>query len=252
MLLFFCMDNFFNFKQNNNTTPVAEQYGDMKENYKKIFIEAAESIRREIDKFKPENPCTLCSVKNCKIENKDVFADYPVGCKYRDWQKQVLSFLHGEYRQKMKNSYRIMMEEKSCCECIQCGNCCRLAVSEYSYQQLKQRANKGDKFSQDFVSVFVPFETVEDARNANPDYFNLLDNLLEEQKIYYYYCPKLVDNKCSDYENRPDICKVFPNNPLQMLPSTCSFNEWKNKISKYAMFLKAKTDIIEFYNTKLG
>ena len=144
------------------------------------------------------------------------------------------------------------MDKKNGFECSQCGNCCRLATSEYSYNQLKQRAMRGDKYSKDFVSVFVPYATEEEAKLANPEYFDLLAEVREEQKIYYYYCPKLVGNKCSDYENRPDICKDFPHNPLKLLPSTCSFNAWKNVVAKQAMLLKAKVDIIEFYKTKLG
>ena len=144
------------------------------------------------------------------------------------------------------------MDKKDECECSKCGNCCRLATSEYSYEQLKQRAMRGDKYSKDFVSVFVPYENEEDAKKANPEYFELLNDLMEEQKVYYYYCPKLVGNICSDYENRPDICKNFPHNPLKLLPSTCSYNAWKNEMAKQSMLLKAKTDIIEFYKTKLG
>ena len=72
-----------------------------------------------------------------------------------------------------------------------------------------------------------------------------------QNKIYYYYCPKLSGNLCSDYENRPDICKDFPHNPLKLLPSKCSFNDWKNEIAHEAMLLKAKVDIIEFYKEKL-
>ena len=87
---------------------------------------------------------------------------------------------------------------------------------------------------------------------ANPEYFELLNDLMEDQKIYYYYCPKLIGNECSDYDNRPNICKDFPHNPLKLLPSTCSFNVWKNSIAKQSMLLKAKTDIIEFYKTRLG
>lgn len=246
------MQNFFNSNVNNDSTPLNAQYDSLKDNYEKIFIEAAESIRREIEKFRPENPCADCKVKECKIEKKDVFTDYPVGCAYRDWQKQILSFLDGEYRQKLKNDYKAMMSKKDDFTCNRCANCCKLATSEYSYTQLKQRALRGDKFSKDFVSVFVPYATEEEAQKANPEYFELLNKLLEDQKIYYYYCPKLEGNSCSDYENRPDICKDFPHNPLKLLPSTCSFNEWKNSISKQAMLLKAKTDIIVFYKTKLG
>ena len=246
------MQNFFNSKPEQTATPLNSQYDNLKDNYQQIFIEAAESIRREIDKFKPENPCTICSVKDCKIENKDVFTDFPVGCAYRDWQKHVLSFLAGEYRQKLKNTYKMIMEQKNECSCIRCGNCCRLATSEFSYEQLKQRAMRGDKFSRDFVSVFVPYKTEDEAKLANPEYFELLNEITEEQRVYYYYCPKLQNNECSDYENRPDICKDFPHNPLKLLPSTCSYNVWKNAVAKQSMLLKAKTDIIEFYKNKLG
>lgn len=246
------MENFFNAKPEHDITPLNNQYDDLKDSYEQIFIEAAESIRRALDEFKPENPCTLCTVKDCKIQKKDVFTDFPVGCAYRDWQKKVLSFLAGEYRQKLKNNYKAIMSKKEEYSCIRCGNCCRLATSEYSYDQLRQRAMRGDKFSRDFVSVFVPYKSEEEAKLANPEYFELLNELMEDQRIYYYYCPKLLNNECSDYEKRPDICKNFPHNPLKLLPSTCSFNAWKNEITKQAMLLKAKTDIIEFYNTKLS
>ncbi len=229
------------------------QYKQIETSYEEIFIEAIESIRRDLDTFKPDNPCVNCSVKDCKIENKDIFASYPIsGCKYRDWQMQALTYLAGDYRQKLKAAYKAIMDKKCEYECNKCAACCKLAVSEYSYEQLKQRAMRGDKFSVDFVSVFVPYESEEKAKAMNPEYFALLNRLVEDSKIYYYYCPKLVDNLCSIYENRPDICKDFPHNPLKLLPSVCSFNEWKNSVSHDAMLLKAKTDIIAFYKEKLS
>lgn len=246
------MNNFFNAKPESQNISLGIQYNNLKDNYEVIFIEAAESIRKELDKFKPENPCTICSIKNCQIEKKDPLADYPVGCLYRDWQKQVLSFLSGEYRQKLKNIYKAIMDKKCEYECSKCASCCKLAVSEYSYDQLKQRALRGDKFSRDFVSVFVPYKSEEEAKLVNPEYFELLNDIMEDQKVYYYYCPKLNGNLCSDYENRPNICKEFPHNPLKLLPSSCSFNVWKNSVARQAMLLKAKTDIIAFYKEKLS
>ncbi len=247
------MENFFNTGSiNQNTTPLSNQYDNLKDNYEQIFIEAAESIRRSLDNLKPSNPCTLCTVKDCQLEKKEIFSDFPLGCAYREWQMQALTFLSGDYKQRLKNTYKEIMSKKDEYQCSRCGNCCRLAASEYSYEQLKQRAFRGDKFSKDFVSVFVPYQTIDEARAANPEYFDLLESTMEEQKVYYYYCPKLHNNECSDYENRPDICKNFPHNPLKLLPSTCSFNAWKDSIAKQAMLLKAKTDIIEFYKTKLG
>lgn len=230
------------------------QYKNLQTNYEQIFIEAAESIRKELDTIKPKNACDGCLVKDCKIQKKDIFAPYPPsGCKLREWQMQAITYLTGDYRTKLKAAYKSIMGKKADYECNKCGACCKLAVSEYSYQQLKQRAMRGDKFSEDFVSVFVPYETVEEAKAVNPEYFELLNILVEDDKIYYYHCPKVgSDNLCTIYENRPNICKDFPHNPLKLLPSECSFNAWKNEVSHQAMLLKAKTDIINFYKEKLG
>lgn len=239
-------------RPNNNSLDV--QYSNLKNNYEQIFIEAAESIRRELDTLKPENPCEGCSHKDCKIEKKDVFAPYPpAGCKLREWQMQAITYLTGDYRTKLKASYKAIMDKKNESECNKCGACCKLAVSEYSYAQLKQRAMRGDKFSEDFVSVFIPYETEEEARAVNPEYFELLNTLVVEDRIYYYHCPKVDENNlCTIYEDRPSICRDFPHNPLKLLPSECSFNEWKNEVAHQAMLLKAKTDIINFYKEKLG
>ena len=165
---------------------------------------------------------------------------------------QALTFLSGDYKQKLRADYKRIMDKKNEYECNKCGACCRLAVSEYSYEQLKQRAMRGDKYSSDFISVFVPFDNEENAKAVDPEYFALLNRMVNEDKIYYYYCPKLDCNLCSIYASRPNICKDFPHNPLKLLPSKCSFNEWKNEVSHSAMILKAKTDIIAFYKEKLG
>lgn len=248
------MENIFkNAGQSENKeekTLISDQYNSLKDNYKEIFYEAATQIRAAIEKFKPENPCTICTI-DCNVANKDIFSDFPVGCKYKEWQSQTLSFLSGEYLQKLKYTYDMIMTKKDSYTCNQCGECCKLAVSEFSYEQLKQKAFRGDKYSADFVSVFVPYKTEEDAKNANPEYFEALGDLVDN-KTYYYYCPKLEGNLCSDYETRPNICKEFPHNPLQILPSKCSFNAWRQEIERHALILHAKTNIIEFYKQKLG
>ena len=230
------------------------QYNNLKLNYKEIFIEAAESIRRDLDNFKPENGCDGCSVKDCQIGKKDIFAPYPPsGCKYREWQMQAITYLAGDYKLKLKAAYKDIMDKKNDYECNKCGECCKLAVSPFSYEQLKQKAMRGDKYSEAFISVFVPYKTEEEAKTVNPEYFELLNELVEDDKIYYYYCPKLgEDNLCTIYDDRPSVCRDFPYNPLKLLPSKCSFNEWKNAVAHKSMLLKAKTDIVNYYNDKLG
>ena len=250
-------NNFFA-SQNEDTKPkdtsLDGQYKEVVDNYEQIFLEAISSIRKELDTFKPQNPCENCKIKDCKIEKKDIFAPYPPqGCKLREWQMQALTYLSGDYKTKLNAELKAIMNKKTEYECIKCGACCKLAVSPYSYVQLKQRAMKGDKFSEEFVSVFIPYETEEEAKAVNPEYFALLNRLVEDDKIYYYHCPKIDENNlCTIYENRPSICKNFPHNPLKLLPSMCSYNEWKDSISHKAQLIKAKTDIIAFYKQKLG
>lgn len=229
------------------------QYEEMEANYKEIFIEAAEMIRAAIDKFKPDYSCKSCRI-NCNIQNVDIFADFPGGCPYYNWQMQALTYLTTTYAEKLKKAKAKIMEGKEKCKCNMCGACCKLAVSEYSFTQLKQRAMRGDRFAKMFTSVFVPYESEEAAEKAAPEYFELSSQLLDpNERVYFYYCPKLTpDNKCSDYENRPLICKDFPITPLKLLPSTCGYLPWRTGANKLAMSIKAREDIIAFYKQKLG
>ena len=96
------MQNFFNKSANPSPTPLNEQYDDMKDNYQQIFAEAVESIRSAINAFKPVEPCKTCVIKGCNIGEKDVFTQYPSGCAYKEWQMQVISYLTGDYYQKLQ------------------------------------------------------------------------------------------------------------------------------------------------------
>lgn len=230
------------------------QYNDLKENYRKIFIAAAESIRMEADKMKPSFSCNSCTI-DCKNrpQNFTIFDSYPAKCPYREWQLKFIAFLNSDYKQSLKNMQKSIMLRKDNYSCSKCGACCKLAASEHSYDDLKKMANRGDKFAVQFLKVFVPYPTEIQARSALPEYFELLDSLGENKKVYFYYCPKLTDdNLCSDYENRPDICKQFPYNPLKVLPSTCGYYKWREEVNKIAMSIHAKIDLIEFYKNKLS
>lgn len=246
------MENFFNKPSDEIINSLITTKDDIKDDYKEIFINAALSIRNSIDKFKPDSPCITCSISACKVKEKNIFADFPSNCKYRDWQSQAITYLNGDYIQQLKTTFQTLLAEKDNITCNKCGACCKLSVSEYSGLQLRQKALKGDKISEDFIKVFKPFEKIEDAKNANPEYFDLIENTINDNKAYYYHCTKLDENLCSDYENRPDFCKNFPNNPLKLLPPTCSYNKWRQSILNQALTIKAKIDIIQFYKNKLG
>ena len=85
---------------------------------------------------------------------------------------------------------------------------------------------------------------------------NLKDYEEEEEHfsvLYFYYCSKLgADDLCSDYENRPDICKDFPLTALKILPDTCGYLPWRESVNKLAMSIKAREDLIAFYKSRIG
>ena len=220
------------------------QYEQMQADYKEIFVEAAEMIRAAVDKLKPDFSCKSCRIP-CNIQNLDIFADYPGGCPYYNWQMQALTYLTTTYTEKLRAAKKKIQEGRDKCSCNMCGTCCK---------QLKQKAMRGDRYAQMFTSVFVPYESEEDAEKAVPEYFELSNALLDpSERVYYYYCPKLTpDNKCSIYEDRPDLCKDFPLNPLKLLPSTCGYLPWRTGANRISMSIKAREDIIAFYKQKLG
>ena len=101
------------------------------------------------------------------------------------------------------------------------------------------------------MSVFVPYASKEDARKVYPEYIKMLEEN-KEDNVYFYHCPKLTEDKrCSDYENRPQICRDFPDNPLSILRKSCGYKQWKDEIEPLALMLHSMVEIIEYYKEKI-
>ncbi len=221
--------------------------------YKKIYIESAKIIRNEVDKLKPDVNCRACTIP-CDIQKPDIFSVFPPKCPYNNWQIKVISYLTNDYKSKLRVSKKSIMEKKKDYSCNKCGNCCKLAVSEFNPMQLKQRALRGDKYAKEFSAIYVPYESEEMAEAICPDFYNKLKELMNpNERLYFYYCSKLgADDLCSDYENRPDICKDFPLTALKILPDCCGYQPWHESVEKLAMSIKAREDLIAFYKNKIG
>ena len=87
--------------------------------------------------------------------------------------------------------------------------------------------------------------------NIYPEYVQMLNDS-GESGYYFYHCPKVTeDNRCSDYENRPQICRDFPDNPIAFLPKNCGFKDWKLKSESVSLKLNAEAEIINFYKEKI-
>lgn len=233
---------------------IENDYLTIKKLYKEIFLKAQKAIEEQLTPLKINTKCTDCK-SNCTIKdtNSLPLVKLEKDCVYRDWQKEALRKLNTEISKDIYEKIQEVDKFRSTFGCARCASCCRLASSEFSPEELREKAKNGDVFASQFLSVFKPYKTYEEARAIYPEYFELLQKTYgKNESIYFYYCPKLTDeNLCSDYENRPQICRDFPNNPLALLPKKCGYNDWKEQVEVVSMMLHALIQIVEFHKEKL-
>ena len=117
--------------------------------------------------------------------------------------------------------------------CKMCGKCCRLATSSKPYRELKQMFENGEPAAIDFLSVFVPYSSVEEARSVDSEIVDNIISLLKadgnynEDNITFYYCKYLgEDNLCTNYADRPLLCRHFPSSPWAIVPPDCGYEGW--------------------------
>lgn len=220
-------------------TDLSSIYKDMKEKYREIFLKSADAINARIEELRP---------KGFEGDIFDKFEAESIGAK---WQEKVLDMFENDISKEIYRKWQEVLSLRENYSCKGCATCCNLACSEYSYEELKKRAENGDNFAKQFTSIFIPYETREDAEKVYPEYLKLLSDNIKDG-VYFYHCPKLNECKrCSDYENRPKICRDFPDNPLDILPKSCGFYEWRQQVEPVVMMLHAMMEILEYYKRKL-
>ncbi len=190
-----------------------EHYEQLIKQYREIFVSVLSAMQGEINSLKHE---------------------------------EIKNYLDNEVEKHIQLQKKLVLERRKNFNCKMCGACCRLAISEFSPSQLLEKASRGDRFAKEYISTFSPYEKEEDAEREFPLYIQLLRE--SGEKVYYYHCKKVTnDNKCSDYENRPDICRDYPDNPIQMLHPTCSYIGWHESIQKIVLTIRAMTEIREHF-----
>ena len=206
----------------------------LRKKYREIFKKSAEEIAKRIDELRPAN----------------VDGDF-LDAGNSEWNNAVLKMFDEEIARDISIKWQEILAYRKMFKCNNCATCCNLACSEFSPEQLKLKAQNGDRFANQFLSVFIPYESKSEAQKVYPEYIKMLDENKEDE-VYFYHCPKLSDCKlCTDYENRPQICRDFPDNPLSILPESCGFYEWKQEVEPVALLCHSMMEIIEFYKEKL-
>lgn len=220
-------------------TDLNSKVNTMKQKYREIFSTSVEAIKQRVEEIKPEG---------FEGDIFDAFETDSVGAK---WQVDVLEMFEKDISREIYRKWKEILDYRKEFHCNGCATCCNLACSEFSPEQLKEKAANGDKFATQFTSIFVPYETREEAVKVYPQYLQMLSDVKEEQ-VYFYHCPKLNECKrCSDYENRPEICRVFPDNPLSILPESCGFYVWRQEVEAVALMLHSMVKIIDYYKENI-
>lgn len=220
-------------------TDLNNTVNNLRKDYREIFLKSAYEIKTKVEEIRPEE------LKG------EIFDNFEPNSAGQQWQKAALKLLEEDISKEVFRKLKEVLAYRHKFQCSGCATCCNLACSEFSPEELKQKALNGDKFASQFLSVFIPYNDKEEARKIYPEYIELLEKN-KEDNVYFYHCPKLTaDKRCSDYENRPQICRDFPDNPLCLLPKSCGYRKWKDEVEPITLMLHSMVEIIDFYIAKI-
>jgi Fe-S-cluster containining protein len=142
--------------------------------------------------------------------------------------------------------------------CDQSGECCRGAAQYQPWQALFRQAAQGDATARNFLNQYQPYPTrllaeteaphaVETSlavihdRNQNPD------------DVIFYRCIYLKGkNECQIYEDRPALCRDFPESPFSAIPKCCGYASIQNACTQKAAQLKAELEHLKTLKAKLS
>lgn len=131
-------------------------------------------------------------------------------------------------------------------QCKMQGCCCRGASPSTPYFKLLEKAAQGDPFARDFFSIFIPHKSHEAAREVVP---GLVERTLiasrkdeafaSEDDVVFYHCRYIgEDNKCQIWEDRPQLCRAYPDTPFVVFAPNCAFEPWAKAVREKFQAMK--------------
>lgn len=182
--------------------------------------------------------------------------------KWAQWCSEGLQYLEHKIGRSVVNTLNDIRVARDDITCHQCGVCCRLASSEYTYDELCQQAEggSGDVFAEQFTRVFLPYANTESAREKFPQILDAMEKEVgrstgeQRGRLNFYYCPYVgEDNRCTLYgsDKRPALCETYPENPLVFVQSACSWNGWKHENHQSTLQAHARLAVAQTYAGRL-
>ncbi len=124
--------------------------------------------------------------------------------------------------------------------CKMQGCCCRGASPSTPFFKLLEKAADGDDFARNFFSIFIPHQSHEEARKVVPGLVERTLKAAEKDKgfnneadVVFYHCRFIGDdNKCQIWEDRPQLCRAYPDTPFVVFAPNCAFEPWAKEAKK--------------------
>lgn len=133
-------------------------------------------------------------------------------------------------------------------QCKMQGCCCRAASPSVPFHKLLEKAANGDDFARNFFSIFIPYASHEEARQVVP---GLVERTLKaaqkdkafenEDDVVFYHCRYIgEDNRCQIWEDRPQLCRAYPDSPFMVFAPGCAFEPWAQAVREKFNQMKAE------------
>lgn len=113
--------------------------------------------------------------------------------------------------------------------CNRSGECCRGAAQVTPWQNLLKNAAAGDTTARTFLNQYIPYANLEEARQYAPDGVAASLAIAQsrgerKEDIIFYHCRFLRGkSECQIYEDRPSLCRDFPESPFGAIPDCCGY-----------------------------
>ncbi len=265
-------------------------FSDTKQQYQRLFQEAQRSLAEAVLALIPNDAAenAICSIYLPIMKERSNIGEKPFmsvesgfssetltperqlrkllahehhsGCSLTAWRQRVVVFLETEVARDVLHHLNQIQAYKQTFECHQCGQCCRLASSDASYDQLQSRAARGDEFARQFTSVFLPYPSPELAKQRFPESVAAIYAHVGSQpdatqaQVHLYFCPYIgEDNNCTIYNDpkRPEICAKYPESPLGYVPVACGWKPWQEDTHLDTLLAHATLNLCEDWLKRL-
>jgi Fe-S-cluster containining protein len=148
------------------------------------------------------------------------------------------------------------------CKC--CGKCCYCVTPSFLAEKLLELAKDNKDIARDFLCIFIPYQNIDEVRKVEPEMVEKViavasDAGIGADRLVFYHCRFLSeDNKCLIHEDRPDLCRVYPESHFIVLHPGCAYEEWadvckikyKELLEKREAIRKSKQELIDLINQR--